>query len=197
MKEPYKSLNSVSLFDESETLAELSSLKNPLERLSSVIDFEIFRDTLESLLPSKAAPNHAGAPAFDVLLMFKILLLQRFYGLSDESTEYQIKDRYSFRSFLGIQNVEDVPDSRTIWNFRPKLKQVEGRLKLFNCFDRYLREKGFFFKEGILVDASFVLARRPCNTSKEARIIKEGRGSELWKDNLHKNVRRTWMPVGP
>lgn len=190
MKKCYKSLQSASLFDQSNTLEELSSLQNPLERLSLVIDFEIFRESLESLLYAQASKNNAGARAFDVVLMFKVLLLQRFYNLSDEATEYQIKDRYSFRSFLGIQNVDDVPDSRTIWNFRQKLKLVDGTRKLFDCFNSYLKEKGLFFKEGLIVDASFVISPRPSNTKKEASIIKQGKGGELWKDKPHKKSQK-------
>lgn len=79
---------------------------------------------MESHLYSDSNKNKAGAPAHDVVLMFKILVLERFYGLSDEEVEYQIKGRISFRSFLGLNNVDDVPDSRTIWLFREKLKKM-------------------------------------------------------------------------
>lgn len=55
--------------------------------------------------------------------MFKVLVLQRLYGLQDGQTEYQIKDRMSFRQFLGIENVDDVPDQKTIWKFKEILSK--------------------------------------------------------------------------
>ena len=79
----------------------LNALGNPLERLSETIDFEMFRETLEMGLYRERLTN-AGAKPYDYVLMFKILVLQRMYNLSDEQTEYQIVDRTSFRDFLGL-----------------------------------------------------------------------------------------------
>lgn len=90
----YKKLGNVSLFDNEETLDKLNSLGNPLERLSKVIDFEIFRDELEEGL-YKERFTTVGAKPYDYVLMFKVLVLQRMYHLSDEQTEYQIRDRLS------------------------------------------------------------------------------------------------------
>lgn len=61
--------------------------------LSQYVDFEIFRPTLESALFTLERKSNAGRPPIDCVLMFKILFLQRYYGLSD----YQIVDRTSFR----------------------------------------------------------------------------------------------------
>jgi len=87
----YKKLGNVSLFDNEETLDKLNSLGNPLEKLSTVIDFEMFRNDLEEGL-YKEKFTSAGAKPYDYVLMFKILVLQRMYHLSDEQTEYQIRD---------------------------------------------------------------------------------------------------------
>jgi len=85
------------LFDEQETIQKLSAIGNPLERISQVLDFEVFRNSLESKLLNTNKKNNAGAKPYDVLMMFKILILQRYYGLGDTQIEYQILDRLSFK----------------------------------------------------------------------------------------------------
>ena len=71
----------------------------------------MFRETLEMGLYRERLTN-AGAKPYDYVLMFKILVLQRMYNLSDEQTEYQIVDRTSFRNFLGLASGDRVPDGR-------------------------------------------------------------------------------------
>ncbi len=104
MKEPkptYKKQGNISLFDNEETMEKLNAMGNPLDRLSKVIDFEMFRETLETAL-YKERLTDAGAKPYDYVLMFKVLVLQRMNNLSDARTEYQIRDRLSFREFLGL-----------------------------------------------------------------------------------------------
>lgn len=134
MGKQYKELKSVSFFEQEYTLEKLKALENPLETLSLLIDFGMFRDLLVTNLYNVGRHSRAGARPFDVILMFKIMLLKRFYGLSDESVEYQIKDRISFRHFLGTTSVDAVPDSRTIWLFREKLSKSDIVEKLFEDF---------------------------------------------------------------
>ena len=86
----YKSSGKKSLFDEQFAVEKLSEIGNPLEKISAVIDFEMFRTTLENKLLNTNKKNNAGAKPFDVVLMFKILILQRYYGLGDKQVEYQI-----------------------------------------------------------------------------------------------------------
>ena len=66
--------------------------------------------------------------------MFKVLFLQRYYGLSDHQIEYQIVDRTSFRKFLGIECVDDVPDEKTVWKYRELLTNTGVYDKLFRNF---------------------------------------------------------------
>ena len=79
-------------FDEQETLAKLSKLNDPLEKLNNCIDFEIFRETLNSIYRKPEPKSKAGAKPYDYVLMFKILLLQRLYNLSDEQMEFQLNE---------------------------------------------------------------------------------------------------------
>ena len=96
-KELYKSTGKKSLFDEQFTSEKLSEIGNPLEMIGRVIDFGMFRPTLESKLLNTHKKNNAGAKPFDVVMMFKIIILQRYYGLGDKQVEYQILDRNSFK----------------------------------------------------------------------------------------------------
>ncbi len=83
----------------------------------------MFRAELERAVP-RADGTKGGRPAFDHVLMFKILLLQAMHGLSDERCEYLIKDRLSFMRFLGLGLADPVPDANTIWAFREALKRA-------------------------------------------------------------------------
>ena len=101
-----------SLFEETFTIEALSQMGNPLEQLVKLVDFEMFRSTLEDVLVKKECKTQAGRPQIDVVLMFKVLFLQRYYGLGDRQIQYQIIDRTSFRQFLGIHTVSEVPDEK-------------------------------------------------------------------------------------
>lgn len=95
----------------------LSDLGDPLEALVHYIDFETFRPTIETTLKqtkdSQKKTSRAGRPSKDPLFMFKVLFLQRLYGLSDQQAEFMILDRLSFQRFLAITDPEDVPDRNT------------------------------------------------------------------------------------
>jgi IS5 family transposase len=100
----YKQSGRISLFDKEVTSEKLSKLGNPLEKLHKVIDFEIFREDLESAMLNREKKSKAGNKPYDVVMMFKIILLKRFYNLSDAQAKYQINDRLSFKEFLGLSS---------------------------------------------------------------------------------------------
>jgi len=186
----YKSHGKKSLFDEQFSIQLLSEIGNPLETISKVIDFEMFRSTLESKLLNTNKKNNAGAKPFDVVMMFKILILQRYYGLGDKQIEYQIIDRISFKIFLGLETGDKIPDEKTVWAFRESLTN-EGLVDdLFNQFKNYLESKELIFNEGQLVDASFTIAPRQRNTREENEKIKNGEGDDLWNDEPHKKCHK-------
>jgi len=128
---------------------------NSLSRLDAVIDWESFRPLLETAL-DKPAKGPGGPHPNDPLKMFKALLVQRFYNLSDEQTEYQINDRLSFQQFIGWTLADKIPDANTLWDFREALIQADAFEKLFALFDAQLRAHGLLAQPGKLVDASFV-----------------------------------------
>ena len=117
----YKSQGKKGLFDEQFSIERLSQIGNPLEAISKVIDFEMFRTTLEKKLLNTNKKSNAGAKPFDVVMMFKVLILQRYYGLGDKQVEYQILDRTSFKNFLGLDTGDKIPDEKTVWLFRENI----------------------------------------------------------------------------
>ena len=114
--------------------------------------------------------------------MFKILIIQRLYNLSDEQVEFQINDRNSFQRFLGIKPAGKVPDFTTIWRFREALTEAEAVKPLFDAFTKTLEDRGILTKVGSIVDASFVEVPRQRNTREENELIKDGKVPEAWKD---------------
>lgn len=179
-----------SLFEEEFTLVALSKMGNPLEQVSYLVDFELFRPTLESVLVNTDCKSLAGRPSIDVVLMFKIIFLQRYYGLGDHQIEYQIIDRTSFRKFLNIHTVSEVPDEKTVWSYKDKLCKAGVFESLFSDFRKVLDDKGLSFTEGKIIDATFVEAPKQRNTRQENSLIKQGKGASLWNDNPHKKCHK-------
>jgi IS5 family transposase len=171
------------LFDEQERLEKLSKKQDPLERLSAHIDFEFFRRPLQEFFDKDVDRSKGGRPAYDYVLMFKILILQRYYNLSDDTIEYAILDRLSFMRFLGLGINDPVPDAKTIWLFRDKLA-VQGMVeKLFGYLDKKLDKDGVIVHKGKIVDASIVEVPLQRNSRDENKNLKEGNIPEDWKEN--------------
>jgi IS5 family transposase len=192
----YKRRGNKGLFDDEFTKERLSAMGNPLESISKVIDFEYFRDSLESKLLNTNKKNNAGAKPYDVVLLFKILILQRYYGLGDSQVEYQILDRTSFKHFLGLETGDKVPDEKTVWSFRERVTKTGLVEELFEQFISFLEEKELILNEGQMIDASFTVAPRQRNTREENKKIKNGEGDDLWNDKpnkkKHKDIDARW-----
>lgn len=118
--------------------------------------------------------------------MFKVLILQRYYNLSDEQLEYQINDRMSFMRFLALTLADDIPDSRTIWAFNERLTDLGLVKELFDLFESSLEELNLIAHEGKLVDASFVEVPRQRNSRDENAQVKAGHTHEKWKETPNK-----------
>lgn len=160
-------------FDQDIRLSRLTQLGDPLERLGREVDFEVFRELLTDGLHREPAGKGGRLP-YDYVLMFKVLILQRYYNLSDDQVEFQINDRMSFMRFLGLTISDDVPDSRTVWNFRERITDL-GLVD--KCFERFLGELarlGLIVNEGRIVDASFVEVPRQRNSRDDNKTIKQG-----------------------
>jgi IS5 family transposase len=112
--------------------------------------------------------------------MLKVLVLQKFHGLSDDSTEEQIFDRTSFKSFLGLRIGVDTADAKTLWDFKQRIETGgrEGGRKLFDAFGQMLEGRGIVAREGSIVNASFVDAPRQRNDRDTNQRIKKGERPE-------------------
>jgi hypothetical protein len=98
-------------FDLEQQLDKINQINGFLPKLNSLINWEMFRPTLNKVR-EKEHLGPGGRTPFDVVLMFKILILKKIYNLSDDQTELQIRDRISFRTFLGLNFCDTVPDVR-------------------------------------------------------------------------------------
>ena len=169
------------LFDTEIRLAELSEAGDPLERLKQVVDWELFREDL-SVIRHIERKSKAGRKPYDVVLMFKILILGTLYNLGDDSLEFQIRDRLTFMRFLGLSLGDRVPDAKTIWLFRDQLTHAGLAKPLFERFSAYLQSNGFRARKGQIVDASLVSVPVQRNTREENQQIKEGNPPQQWSD---------------
>jgi len=168
------------LFDMKNRLESLSKFGDPLEKLKEVVDFEVFRNEIEEGLDFSDRTK-GGRPPYDAILIFKVLVLQTLYSLSDDQTEYQIKDRLSFMRFLDLVLCQSVPDAKTIWLYRERLAQKGLIEKLFLTFDQALKDRGYLAMSGQIVDASIISAPRQRMTKEEKETIKQDRIPEEWK----------------
>ena len=183
-------------FDLADRLAGLSKTGDPLERLAQVVDFEIFRPELDLAL-RRSDRAKGGRPATDAVLMFKILVLQALYGMSDEQAEFQIQDRLTFMRFLGLGLGDRVPDYSTIWRFREALVAAGAVEGLFARFDAELKDRGYFALGGQVIDASIVEAPKQRLSDDEKVRIKSGETArQIWPDRpakaAHKDTAARW-----
>jgi IS5 family transposase len=181
------------LFDIEFRMETLTRNGDPLVCLNERVDWEVFRPELETIRV-KERKSAAGRKPFDVVLMFKVMVLQSLYNLSDDAVEYQVRDRLSFMRFLGLTIGDRVPDAKTIWLFREELGRAGLVKRLFKRFDRYLRDQGFTARKGQIVDASIVSVPIQRNTREENARIKEGDVPAEWSDTKRrqKDVQARW-----
>lgn len=178
-------------FDFAEHQKKLLATQDFLEQINRIVVWEAFRPVLDATL-ERSAREKGGRPPYDAVLMFRVLVLQALYNLSDEQTEYQILDRRSFMKFLGLAVQDKVPDARTIWLFRKQLIEAKAVEKLFARFDAMLEAHGFSASGGQIIDATFVEAPRQRNGRDDK--IKKGEVPEDWSDKkiAHKDTDARW-----
>jgi len=180
-------MKQIGIFDEDKRQRKLSEMGDPLEKVTAAVEWEKFRPILNTVF-QKEERGLGGRQPWDYLLMFKILLLQAWYNIADEMTEYLINDRLSFQRFLGLTLGEKVPDAKTIWLFRENLSKSGADKKVFTLFAQQMESQGVITRSGSIVDATFVDAPRQRNTREENKTIKEGKIPEEWEkaENAHK-----------
>ncbi len=182
-------MGQLGFFDAERRLAALLEKGDPLETIGGLVPWESFRADIEAvvLTPEEAKKSKAGRKPLDALVVFRMLVLQALYNLSDEQIEYQVRDRLSFTRFLGLGFEDGIPDGTTLWLFREKLAQAGLIDKLFDQFDRQLNAKGYIARGGQMVDASIVPAPKPRNTREENEVLKRGETPPAWEEKPAKN----------
>ncbi len=188
-----KNKNQLGLFDKQERMAKLNMLRDPLVSIGQTINFESFRIILEEAT-TLAPQGKGGRPPFDRVMLFKALVLQKLYGLSDEQLEYQINDRLSFMRFLGLELSDKVPDQKTFWLFRDALTKSGVIDQAFVLFRDRLRREGYIVHEGKIVDATLVKSPIQRNSREENEQIKNGETPVDWSENKRrqKDVDASW-----
>lgn len=122
-----------------------------LQNADELIDWADLESELDGIYGSDT-----GRPSYPLLVMFKTLILQQWYGLSDPGMEEALSDRISFRRFVGLSLSDTVPDHSTISRFRSRLG---ARLeRLMSSLNAQFEESGFIVKRGTMMDASFIKA---------------------------------------
>jgi transposase, IS5 family len=170
-------------FDADRRLAALSAKGDPLETIDRVVPWESFRADIEAVVctPGGDKKSNAGRKPLDAIVMFRMLVLQALHNLSDEQTEYQVRDRLSFTRFLRLGIEDSIPDATTLWLFREKLAKAELIEKLFDRFDQHLEAQGYLARGGQIVDATIVPVPRQRNSRAENDAVKAGQTPSAWE----------------
>jgi IS5 family transposase len=168
---------------------KLEGKKDLLNRLNQIVPWETFRPTLKQIR-EKPRKSKAGRKPLDEVLLFKMLVLQKLYNISDEDLEYQVNDRLSFMQFLNLGLEDRVPDATTVWLLREQLQQQGLVEALFEQFENYLQQAGYQAKDGQIMDATLVPVPKQRNGKTENQQIKDGQVPEDWLHQPHKRAQK-------
>jgi len=150
-------------WDEEERMSKIKKKCPTLHDLRMAINWEAFLPLLSQGY-SQERKSNAGRKPIDPLIMFRMLILQQLYNLSDEQLELQVNDRRSFEEFIGLGVMDSIPDATTVSFFRERLIKADVIEELFETFDRHLRDHGFEAKGGQIIDATFIPVPKQRNT---------------------------------
>ena len=174
---------STNLHGEWEAYQTLDRLGDPWAALNELVDFEAFRAILEDCWrPAEQQPAKGGRPPYDATLMFKLLLVGRKCGLSDEKLEVLAVDSLRIMRFLGVGMGDPIPDRATIARYRTQLDENTMR-ELFDAFHAQLAARGYVARDGQMVDSSFTLVPIQRNTRDENATIKQGDTPAKWQED--------------
>lgn len=127
-------------------------------KCETMIPWDQLAKSIASIYPN--SKRSAGRPHWPIKMMLKCLMIQKWYGLSDPQLEEMLRDRLSFRRFVGLGLQEDTPDETTFVVFRRRLREEGHDQTLFNKTFKHLENQGFVLTEGTLVDATIIEAPR-------------------------------------
>lgn len=174
-------------FGDHHSLEALTQMGDRLFELNRYIDWSPLVALADSIWRANGSSKAScGAKPWSSEVMLRVIVLKRLYNLSDEQTEYQLRDRLSFMRFIGLGLGDAVPDSRTIWLYSQALAKADGARRLFESFQQQLQQQGLLMKEGAIVDATFVEVPRQRNSREENALVKNGEVPPGWKSQPRK-----------
>jgi len=181
-------MGQMGFFDLSTRYEGLDGKNDPLVLLATLIPWDSFRPQLLAAAVQhglrrapEARKSFAGRKPWDEVVVFKALVVQALYNLSDEQTEYQLRDRLSFMRFLGLGLEDAVPDATALWLYREALAKAGMVEQLFAAFDAHLRAQGYLAMGGQIVDATIVAAPKQRNSRQDNDTIKQGGIPDGWE----------------
>ncbi|MET4718993.1 IS5 family transposase [Bradyrhizobium japonicum] len=162
-----------------------------LDRLAGLVKWYRF----EKLIGHLRDEGSPGRPGYPVLVLFRAVLLQSLYGLSERELEEALGDRLSFKRFVGLSLEDATPDHTVLNRFRNQLVEQGLLEKLFGELDRQLENAGVILKRGTMLDATLIQAvsappkeDRPSNDP-DARFAKrQGKSGSTFGYKAHVGV---------
>jgi len=169
-------------------LAKLKAIHSLLPMIIDLVDLQAMANKVESVIAPERSTScpKVGRPAYPTLLMLKMMLLQTLHNLSDEQTEYQSLDRLSFQEFLGVDFADKIPDAKTLWLFKERLKKHDMGNVIFEVFQQQLHQHGYIPRGGQVVDATLIPVPIQRNTKEENKLIKSNVVPIYWASNENK-----------
>ena len=168
------------LFVAQQRKAKLEGYVQTLAAMDDLIDFAAMAAAVDKACP-RADRSKGGRPPYPTEALVRMVFLQGLYNLSDEQCEHQVLDRLSFQRFCRLEGALNIPDARTLWNFRQRLAQggLGGRA-IFESLSQQLQQHGFIPRGGQIVDASIVQAPIAQANAREREALNKGEAPEGW-----------------
>lgn len=143
------------------------------DRVNAIVDWQVIQRLITKYYQKGQSVD--GRESYDSLILFKMLLLQTWYGLSDESIEENVRDRISFSKFCCIAMDQDVPDSTVLCRFRNALNKHNAFAELLTTINQRMEDAGLMVVKGAIIDASVTPTPRKPRGKKEFDIVVEDR----------------------
>src|SRR3982074_731849 len=181
----------------------LDEKSDPLVAIAAMVPFESFRSKLKAALikgelrtSDATRKSLAGRKPWDEVMIFKALVLQALYNLSDDQAEHQLGDRLSFMRFLGLELEDTVPDAKSLWLYREALGKAGAVEELFDLFDGLLKDRVI----SPWADRSSTRrsCQRPSNTigARRTRRSRKAKRRKTGNPSLPRTARRTRTRAG-
>jgi transposase, IS5 family len=170
------------LFDPEGLMERVAATDHVLWRINALVEWNRFRPTLEEVF-IKTPKKPGGRPRYDLLMMFKVMILKHLYNIPDGQMEQRLLGDMFFRHFLGLTFADPTPDEKTIWLFHNELCQAGVILELFDTFNAQLHDHGVMANEGRIVDATIVPVPIQHISKKDNRTLEQGETPQEWKEN--------------